>query len=146
MIKNSEKVREFQNADWPQDERGKKGEVIELHFTDLNPSSQETAKMLKFGYANNIGVRRHQQRMQDQLRLIKEKPVEEMEPAILIKYNDGYKIMEGWHRMFNYLLMGAPPEEAAAIMDGSMSPHQANYGQWKSVKVNAIIGIPKNQH
>lgn len=136
FLSKNEKVQKFKNADWEKKER-----IFDVHITNLDPRTQDAIKMYKFGYTN-VNTKRHQQRMKDQEDLMKQRSAEEMDPIMLLKHPSGYELLEGWHRMFNYLLSGAPPQEASAIKNGELNAHQANYSQWKPVRIKAYIGIP----
>lgn len=140
LIDQDEKIQKFRSAQWPDSP-----EIITVNLDAFAPRTQDTIKFLRFGFADNIPVKRHQQRMGDQEELMKTRGSDEMEPVIVIKQSDGYELLEGWHRVMNYLLSGASPEEKEALMQGNMSAYEVDYDKWRPVKIKAYVGIPKQQ-
>lgn len=138
IINKNEKVKKYTNADWTEEE------IIDLHMYKLHPLSQEKIKFFQFGF-RSIPLKRHDQRMKDQEKLRQTTDVENMNAIITLQTPQGLELLEGWHRVFNYLLSGAPPKEANAIRNGILDAHNVDYSQWSPVKIKAFIGRPKKE-
>jgi len=138
IINKNEKVKKYTNADWSEEE------IIDIHMHNLNPSTQEKIKFFQFGF-RPIPLKRHDQRMKDQEKLRQTVDVENMNAIITLQTPQGLELLEGWHRVFNYLLSGAPPEEANAIRNGTLNALDVDYSRWKPVKIKAFIGRPKKE-
>ena len=138
LLDQNEKVQKFQSAEWPD-----KPQIVTIRLEDLDPKTQDTIKVLKFGYAQGIPVKRHNQRMSDQETLMQDRGSDDMEPVIMIRQADGLELLEGWHRVMNYLLSGAPPEIKQALISGETSAYDIEYDKWRPVKIKAYVGLPK---
>jgi hypothetical protein len=149
LMKNDEKVQAFQNADWKENP-----EKVTLRFDDFSERTKATMLHWRFGLDNRKNkkghnlVRRHDQRMQDQQNLMKQRSVDEMEPVIMLREDDGkYHLLEGWHRTFNFLLATMTAEQKATVADKRIEPQDlpSHIDLTNPITILAYVGIPKQQ-
>lgn len=137
FIANDVCVRKFEDAEWPSDP-----ELIYVNYKSFLPDVQSKMMIFNFGHRKIGGLKRHDQRMIDQERLMGEKGADGMEPIIVVKHPNGYDLIEGWHRTFQFLLSGAPDDEREAIVNGEAMANTLSPGNWKPVKIKAYVGKP----
>lgn len=53
----------------------------------------------QFGERNPFMVARDRERLEDAIRLVREKGMENLPPVIMLQHPDGLELVEGWHRM-----------------------------------------------
>ena len=172
LFDKNEKIKKFENADWPNKPQvidlnfnsfisSTQFAILKYEFgfnpdlkakdkksakDNASPAETPTASPAPAPSSGIRSVRRHAERMQDQERLRKERSVEEMEPIIVLQHNGKYELLEGWHRTFNFLLSGAPPEISEAIRNRQIpNLFKINFSDWRTVKINAFVGTPTNQ-
>lgn len=111
-------------SDWIDLDWNKK--IITVNISDFNTDTQKLIKKRKMGNAEISNVPKDLERMKTQKELSIEREGGLNEPVILLETEDGYDLLEGWHRTMNILSLGS---------DGSN-----NYKKWNKVKLNAWIG------
>lgn len=91
----------------------------------------------RFGFREEKQIRNDSERMNVQNRLMKTRPEGTNEPVIVIQTPQGYELLEGWHRMMNYLLRGAPPDQVQELQNGGTA---IDFSKWSPVKIQAYVG------
>lgn len=102
-----------------------KKEIVEVNFNDFNKNTQDFMSERKMGNLISSKIPNDEKRNELQ-KLLAIKNYGNNEPVIMIKSDDGYELLEGWHRTMSILNIGSDGTE--------------NYKNWKKVKLNAWIG------
>lgn len=115
--------------------------VIEIHPLMFTNDTIQAFLSHNFGSSPDLNnrVKNHSERMKTQSDLALTRTNGSNEPIILVKDNNKYRMQEGWHRLYSYLMQfSAPPEEKQKIENGQIN--QINFNAWKPVKIKAYIG------
>jgi hypothetical protein len=122
----------------------KKPIVVDLHPLNLDGASLGRIVHFRFGLSpDDERISNDTQRYTTQRQLALSRGEGGNEPIVLIKHNENeYEIIDGYHRVANYLLQGAPPEEQALVQSGDFI--SINFDKWKPVKMMAYVGVPRS--
>lgn len=93
-------------------------EKLPITFDIFNPRTQRMLVSREGGSANPYKVPKDAERHAQQLKMIQQKGVS-AEPIIVAKLNDGYDLIEGWHRTIQHL---------QAYPEGYTAPAYVGYG------------------
>lgn len=143
MMNKNQKIQIFQSANWKEEP-----EQVTLRFDQLSEKTRTTMWHYRFGLETNVPVKRHNQRMQDQQKLMQQKSVDQMEPVIMIRNQDGtYELLEGWHRTFNFFLNTMTEDQKAALTNQSISSYDlpSHISLPNPITILAYVGTPKTQ-
>ena len=115
-------------------------QVIEVHPLHFDQETIQSFLSHQFGSSPILSkVKNHDIRMQTQSDLASQRGQGENEPIIVVRNGDKYKMEEGWHRLYSYLMnYSAPPEEKQKIDSGNS--HTVDLTVWKPVKIKAYVG------
>lgn len=98
----------------------------------------------RFGF-KEVAVRNDAQRMATQKNLMNTRGEGRNEPILVIEEDQGYKLLEGWHRTMNYLLKGAPTDQFEMLKQGT-DLSQIRFEDWRPIQIMGYIGRgPKMQ-
>lgn len=114
--------------------------VIDVHPLIFTPDTIQAFLSHQFGSSPSLnrGIKNHEERMNTQSALSAERG-DQNEPIIVTQKGDKFKMQEGWHRLYSYLMnFSAPPEERQKIQNGKI--HEVDFAVWKPVKMRAYVG------
>lgn len=120
--------------------------TINVSPMDFDEETLQAFMNRRFGFDPSKKIRNDAERMNKQLSLLASK--ESNEPVIIVKQGNKYKLLEGWHRVMNYLVyppdpsIGAPPDQIEILKNGFLN--QINLTKWKPVTIQAFIGEPRS--
>lgn len=115
--------------------------VVEIHPLNFTQDTIQAFLLHQFGASPSLTnkIKNHSQRMNTQNALAVERGQGENEPIVMVMDGDKYRMQEGWHRLYSYLLQfSAPPEELQKIQSGDSK--SINLTIWKPIKIKAYIG------
>jgi hypothetical protein len=119
--------------------------VVSLSPTDFDDETLSIFYQWRFGFRpRNDLVRNDKERFDIQRNLMINRQNGKNEPIILVKIDDKYKLIEGFHRTMNYLLSAAPPEHLQLLQAGRPLSISA-LSSWGKVPIKAYIGIKAAQ-
>ena len=116
-------------------------EIVDVHPLNFTQDTITSFLNHQFGSSPSLskGVKNHDERMQTQSNLAGKRGQGKNEPIIMIREGDKFRMQEGWHRLYSYLLQfSAPPEEVQKIQNGQTQ--EINFSIWKPIKIKAYIG------
>lgn len=115
-----------------------KKQVLEVHPLDFDADTVHSFFAHQFGLFKT-NVRNHEDRLKTQSKIAKKQGQGNNEPIILVINNDKYRMQEGWHRFYSYLLrFSAPQKDIRDIKQGNLE--HIDLSKWKPFKINAYVG------
>jgi len=124
----------FSNATWNK----KPKEIM------VNPGSFDQRTLLLFKYTRFGFNPRDEEDAERHKRSAQFAQEGRNEPVIILQLPDGkLHLLEGFHRTMQILLLGAPKQDLKRLKAND-SISEAEFNQWKPVKLTAYIGVPKN--
>ncbi len=114
-------------------------QVLQLSPADFNEKTQWHFIDRRFGFREEAQIRNDKQRTEFQRQAIAYKEPGTNEPVIMRKTNQGYELLEGWHRTMSLLLTGCPKDQMALMQSGDGYVQDFDLSKWRRVSMRAYV-------
>lgn len=120
--------------------------TIQISPLDFDQKTLNTFINWRFGFnPKDNKVRNDTARFDIQRNILDKNNTGSNEPIILIKFENKYRLIEGFHRTMTCLIwekndfVGAPPDQIQILKSGE-NLDKLDFSKWKPVKLNAFVG------